>query len=148
MGNINVSDVEKALNDARATLDRIYSLDVLPVKYRSINAVATLYEYLENGVCTTVQGHGGIYDTYEYHIQIGRIIAKLDVIISKLDQIQQSQTLLYETITESNQTLNKMSRDIEAGNKMFAQYSAASLMYQQQQTAALNWNNWNTWHNS
>ena len=58
-------EIQNALINAKNNLLQIYSENVLPQKYRSLTAVATLYEYLETGRCNTVQGHGGIYDTYE-----------------------------------------------------------------------------------
>ena len=146
MAKINLSDIKESLNAAKKTLSEIYSLNVLPAKYRSFNAVATLYEYLENGVCTTVQGHGGIYDTYEYHTQIGAIITRLDVIIQKLEAIRQNQEMLYDAISESNDLLEKIDKNITAGNQAFAEYSTASLAYQRQQAASLQWQNWNTYH--
>ena len=142
VARMNQESIKKVLVEAKTTLNDIYSVNVLPVKYRSFNAVATLYEYLENGVCTVVQGHGGIYDTYEYHLEIGRIIAKLDVIIQKLEQIAANQEVLYEAITETNQLLGKIDQDIMKGNQAFSDYATASLSYQRQQLAATQWHNW------
>ena len=142
MAKINLSDIKESLNAAKKTLSEIYSLNVLPAKYRSFNAVATLYEYLENGVCTTVQGHGGIYDTYEYHLRLGDILAKLDDILKKLDSIANIQSFLYQEVCECNKKLDKIDDDILSAKQAFDEYSAASLALQAQTNATVQYYAW------
>lgn len=139
---INEEKIKSLLQDARKTLDDIYAMDVLPEKYRSLNAVATLYEYLENGICTTVMGHGGIYDTYEYHLRLGDILAKLDDILKKLDSIANIQSFLYQEVCECNKKLDKIDDDILSAKQAFDEYSAASLALQAQTNATVQYYAW------
>ena len=143
-GNLNREDIKSSLKEARNTLSEIYSLNVLPLKYRCFVAVAQLYEYLENGVGTIVQGHGGIYSMYEHHLEIGMILSKLDVVIARLEEIAENQSMLHDSIMESNRLLSRIDEDIKSGNQAFAEYASASLAYQSQQAAALQWQNWST----
>ena len=138
----NKIKIQSALDDAKRVLKDMYAMNVLPEKYRSLNAVATLYEYLENGICTTVMGHGGIYDTYEYHIRMGIIIAKLDDILRKLDSIIDNQNYLYREICECKEKMSKIDNDIMAAKQAFDASSAASIELQAQTYAAVAYYNW------
>ncbi len=140
--NENRSKVINALNNARGTLEQIYALDVLPKKYRSLNAAATLYEYLDTGRCTIVQGHGGIYDTYEYDLKLGVIIDKLEEIITILHRIEETQHLLYEEVCSANKTLNDMRGELKEFKNSFDDFAAASLQLQSQTLATANWMAW------
>ena len=138
----NKSRLIAPYQEAKKILSDIYAMNVLPEKYRSLNAVATLYEYLENGICTTVMGHGGIYDTYEYHIRMGIIIAKMDDILRKLDSIIDNQNYLYREICECNEKMSKIDNDIMATKQAFDAYSAASIELQAQTYAEVAYYNW------
>ena len=138
----NRAKIQSALSDAKRVLSDMYAMNVLPEKYRSLNATATLYEYLENGICTTVMGHGGIYDTYEYHVRLGLIITRLDDIIRRLDRIIENQNYLYNAICECNNSLKKIDNDILSAKQAFEAYSAASLELQAQTYAQVAYYNW------
>lgn len=144
-------DIFKELNEAKKILSNIYAENVLPAKYRSFNAVATLYEYLETGRCNTIQGHGGIYDTYEYDLRLGVIIRNLVEINSRLADIQENQRRLYNEFRQANQTLSQISttlKNIEDINVDIARNSAISAAANQQTAAASNYMAWHIWHNS
>ena len=95
-----------------------YSLGVLDESYCNFVAVGTLYSYIRKGMCDTVRGHGGIYDTYEYHVKINMIVTKLDQIIRKLDVIANNQQYLYYAIKEGNEISRQICSEIQAGNKL------------------------------
>lgn len=135
------------LEKAAKTLEEIYSMDVLPEKYRSLNAATTLYEYLNTGRCTCVQGHGGIYDTYEYDLKLGLIIGKLDVIIERLDEIANNQMMLYQELKTANQTLSNIDNELRSFKTSFDSYATASLEMQRQEAAIVQWAAWNQWAN-
>lgn len=144
-------DIFKELNEAKDIRSYIYSENVLPAKYRSFNAVATLYEYLETGRCNTIQGHGGIYDTYEYDMKLGLIINNLVEINSRLADIQRNQRLLYDEFRQANQTLSNISstlKNIENISIDIEKNTAISAAANQQTAAASSYMAWHTWHNS
>lgn len=104
--NKNQETIFKELNIAKNNRMKLYSENILPIKYRSLSAVATLYEYLETGRCNTIQGHGGIYDTYENDLNQGLIIENLRNINNRLGSIESNQQLLYREIQQANSTLS------------------------------------------
>lgn len=142
------NEICRALNSARDNLNRLYSENILPAKYRSFNAVATMYEYLETGRCNTIQGHGGIYDTYVKDLQMGLIIQNLENINSTLSRIEANQHLLYNELRQANstlQTINSSLADIKRTNAQIAHNSAISAEANRQTAAAAQWFTWRAW---
>ena len=143
-----VSDQQKIyseLKKARQSLTDIYSNNALPVKYRNFASVATLYGYLENRRCTTIAGHGGIYDTYEYDQQLGAINDNLNEIKYAVYQIYEAQYYLYDELTKANNHLNDIKRElgtINYNSERAANNSAIGAEASRQSADMLNWWNW------
>lgn len=141
-------EILKALLAAKKNLTDIYSKNILPTKYRSLNAVATLYEYLETGRCNTIQGHGGIYDTYETDLQRHVIIETLTDIRDSMYRIEANQQLLYRELQQANRTLSTIKSnlaEIEKTNAEIAHNTAISAVANQQTAAAARWMAWKAW---
>ncbi len=140
------SEISTALNKARSSLRDIYAVNVFPERYRSLCAAATMLGYLKTGRCNTVQGHGGIYDTYEIDMQNRAIITRLEEIKNISLQIEANQRLLLNemqqanrTLTNINQTLNR----IDITTKQIEKNTAISAAANQQTAAAASWIAWN-----
>ena len=84
--------VKNRFKFCRKHLKQLYGKNLLPPVYRNLVAVGTLYGYLINGRCTTIEGHGGIYDTYEYDVKLNTIICKLDDVLDNLESIKNFST--------------------------------------------------------
>ena len=143
-------EISTALQEAKKNLLDIYSKNILPAKYRSLNAVATLYEYLETGRCNTIEGHGGIYDTYETDLQRGMIIETLTDIRNSMYRIEANQQLLYRELQQANRTLSSINSsltEIEKTNAEIAKNTAISAVANQQTAASARWMAWNAWAN-
>lgn len=143
----NRTCVFTSLEKAKKTLNDIYAMGILPQKYRSLNAATTLYEYLETTRCKTIEGHGGIYDTYEYDLKLGLIINKLDDIINHLDRIEQNQYMLYNELRTANQTLSNINQELCSFKRAFDNYATAALEIQRQEAATVQWMAWSNWAN-
>ena len=89
-------------------LKRLYELNIIFPKYRHMVAVITMLEYFESGRCEQLTGGHGAYDTYSYEEKQNIIIGKLDVVIDMLNDIRNTQYLLYEAIQEANDTANRI----------------------------------------
>lgn len=99
---------ENSLTETRNTLNKLYSMDIIYPKYRTMAAVTSFYEYFCSGRCTELTGHEGAYNIFEEEVQRGIISDKLDIIIQKLDQIQRNQYILTQAIRKSNQMAEQM----------------------------------------
>ncbi len=89
-------------------LSILYSLDVIYPKYRGMVPVCSFYEYLCSGRCNKLEGHEGAYNIYEMELRQNIIIAKLDSIIYKLDQIKDNQYILYTKLNDINKNVSLM----------------------------------------
>ena len=138
------------LRNVREELNLLYAKGILPVKYRNIVAVATMYEYLSTGRCTEVYGHGGIFDTYENETRMERIISNLVEINEKLDTIATNQQMLYHELSLANSHLQGIRADIskiEAHTEKIEKNSAISAAADQQTAAIAESMSWRAWAN-
>lgn len=122
--NGEINKYKQELQDINKTLDRVYSLGVVHNKYCSLIPIVTIYEYFEVGRCNSLKGERGAYNIFENELRQNTIISKLDEVISKLDLIQSTQYMLYESI----QTANRISSEIADQNErlIHSQQSIAS----------------------
>ncbi len=104
--------INKQYQETRNILRRAYQLNVLHPKYQNWIAVCSLHEYLVTERCTQLSGHEGGYNIYEAEVRMNLIISKLDEVIDRLDQIQQSQYELYKALSTSNQNIDKICKQV------------------------------------
>lgn len=97
-----ISDLEDQYYETKDILDEYYEKNIIFPKYRNIVAISSLYEYLESGRCSRLDGHEGAYNIYENELRQEIIIRKLDDVIQRLDMIADNQIMLYNAITECN----------------------------------------------
>lgn len=128
-------ELRTELNTTMQNLSDLYAKNLLPAIYRNFIAVSTMYGYLETRRCTTVEGHGGIYDTYERDMQVNRIITKLDEISEKLDVIRENQHDLYMAIQRGNEVADGIYKEtvrIANSNERTAKNTAIIAAHQRQ----------------
>lgn len=143
-------EIKTALMSAKKELQQIYSCNALPDKYRNLTAVVTLYEYLQTGRCNTIQGHGGIYDTYETErIHLAQLQQMIEI-NQRLSNIEDNQRYICRELRQVNNTLSHISStlgEIEKTNARIAENTAISAAANQQTAAAAQWMAWNAWAN-
>lgn len=103
-----LNKMKKQYSEISNVLNTLYSLNVLYPKYRNIVAIVTFYEYLISGRCSQLEGHEGAYNIYENEIRMNAIINRLDDIICHLEEIKNSQYLIYNTLKESNRKVDSL----------------------------------------
>jgi len=143
-----VGQIEQNLSESKKLREMIYSEGVLPERYRNIVSVASLYQFLENGICTQIKGHGGIYDTYEYHLKLNEIIDNLKKIRQDLRQIKLNQEILYDKLCEIDDTLNKINEGIENMNREMSAHAAIIAESTKRTAMAEEWRNREIWYRS
>lgn len=139
------NEIFNELQEAKSTLKDMYDVDVLPEKYRSLGIAATLLGYLQTGRCNTVQGHGGIYDTYEKDLQNGTIISRLEEIRDSSLRIEGNQQLLISEMRQANTMLTSINQTvnrIDITTKQIERNTAISAAANQQTAAAASWIAW------
>ena len=108
-------------NQSKQVLAELYDLNILYSKYRNFVATSSILEYLESGICDTLEGRDGAYKFFEEEIRLDRIILKLDDAINQLSRIANTQALLHNQVLYSNQRLEGL---IDSTNSMANQISS------------------------
>ena len=109
-------------------IDELNSFNIVYKKYRDFYVLCILYEYFLSGRVTELGGADGAYNLYESELKTDKILNKLDLIderletiISKLDDIKESQVVLYEAMKEADQGIQKLNDSME---KLIGEFSA------------------------
>lgn len=105
--------IQSANQKTKATLTTLYKKNIIHPNYRGLVPICSLYGYFDTGVCTQLEGHEGAYNKYDTESRLDRIIVKLDQVIQRLDEIQETQWVLYDSIQESNRKASQLIRNCE-----------------------------------
>lgn len=107
-------------NKATSLLQKYYDLNIIYPKYRGIVPVAMFVQYLESGIVYQLEGPNGAYSRYEDELFRQLIINKLDVIVTRLDDIRSTQYELANSLEKSNQQIMELNShaEIQAYNTM------------------------------
>lgn len=101
--NRQLTDVNKEFRETNALRNKFYSENVLPEKYRNLVAVSTMYQWLRDGRCTQIYGHGGLFDTYEYDLRLGAIVGNLQELNQKMNVALHNQQILIKEVRRGNE---------------------------------------------
>lgn len=106
-----LQEVQQKRSATTSALTALYDIGVIHPKYRhNIIAVSSFYDYFDTGRCFSFSGPGGAYDTYEQDLRFRRLETKLDVIITRLDEIIDNQRMLSDLMRDANNTLSRIER--------------------------------------
>lgn len=122
--------IEHELHDCLSSLSNAYQTEynfllpnILFPKYATLPAVSTICEYFITGRCSELAGANGAYNLYESEIRADRVIAQLDSISEKMDQIKANQYMLFNAIqsvsnqlSTLNETANAIANELQAAN--------------------------------
>ncbi len=116
------NEITERCEECEKLLNRLYSLNIIYPTYRNMVAILTILEYFKSGRCNSLTGAHGAYDTFSYEEKQNLIISKLDTVIYMLDDIRNSQYLLYDAISTANalsqSICDQNERMIETGNEI------------------------------
>lgn len=105
--------IKKNMNKTKKILDHTYSMNIIHEKYRyNVVYICSIYEYFDTGRCNRLEGHEGAYNLLESDIKYHTILDKLDIIITKLDEIKNSQRELYTAITNTKESIQQVNSSI------------------------------------
>lgn len=117
------------LEDAKYLLEQLYDMNVLHPKYRSFVIAAQLYEYLDTGRCSELEGPYGAYNLYESELRQNMIIDRLDNVIANLRGLNKTMFYATNAIMDSNRQISQMTKEIQEvkENSSLIAYAAESL---------------------
>lgn len=89
-------------------LQEYYDIGVIHEKYRSLQGVCAIFDYLDEGICTKLEGPDGVYSQMKNDQRFRGLEMKLDTIISSLDSIKNTQVALYNAVQEGNRNVRQL----------------------------------------
>lgn len=137
--------ISAAYKETSDILQMYYRKNIIYKKYRNLIAVSSIYEYLESGRCSGLEGHEGAYNIFENEIRQNIIINRLDEVIRCLNKIADNQYMLYSAIQESNKKISRLSDEFSrmADNLSAIENNTAIMSYNTQliaqNTELTNW---------
>ncbi len=97
---------KKRIDEIAKKINELYSYDVIYPKYRDYVAVSQMFEYIDAGRCTALEGAHGAYNLYESDIKANLVIQQLTQIVSGLEDVRKNQGALYAELKEVTGQLN------------------------------------------
>lgn len=88
--------------------DELYKYNVIYGKYRNYVALTTIYEYLDSGRCSSLEGAEGAYNLFESETRTNEIVFQLNTIVSSLEDIKSNQFMLYKELKKVNEYLDSI----------------------------------------
>lgn len=95
-------------SETEELLQKYYDLNIIHKDYRSLQGLCAIFEYLEKGICTELQGPNGVYKELKKDDRLGPIKTSLAAIQSSLESIKNSQVMLYCAINEGNRNVKRL----------------------------------------
>ena len=117
---IKDEEIRKNLKAVEILLKKVYSKGIIHSKYRNFIAIAQIYEYLDTGRCSGLEGTNGAYNLFESELRQDIIINKLDEIICRLEEIQRSMYYMTSAISHTNMLLGEISSQLSTSNALLA----------------------------
>jgi len=140
--------LKKCVESTEETLKRLYSEAIIYPKYQNLIAITSIYEYLDSGRCTQLDGPDGAYNLFEMEVRLDRIVTKLDQIISRLDRIIENQHQLYLVVQEVTPQIERLANEVVTQTEQLNQIAATSAVtayttkvIERNQYYERNWNN-------
>ncbi len=110
-----MEEIKGHLKDLFDCEGKLLALNVINKKYLDLAALTTILDYYESERVTELKGPDGAYNLYEAELKTNIIIGKLDKVIESLDDIRNSQFLLYDKLNGIHRSIDKMTEKMEKG---------------------------------
>lgn len=113
-----IASLQTQIKKSKDNLSYFYSKNVIDkIYYNDMVAIASFYQYFKTKQTYSLgfdrsTGDTGAYRIYEYEKRMNIIITKLDTVIEKLDEIKNNQAVLYSTIIDANNKIDRMNKNV------------------------------------
>lgn len=97
---------------SKEALEKLYALNFIYPKYRTLPALTSICEYFISGRCTTLEGPNGAYNLYENELRMNTVISQLNAIIENLEAIKQNQYMLYQQVSYMTGTVQAIHNEV------------------------------------
>lgn len=107
-----LAEMEQPYTETLHVRDQLYAIDAIYPKYQNLPALTSIYEYFITGRCDELTGPHGAYNMYEDEVSKDTVISQLNTVIENLEQIRQSQFMLYEQVKMIQKTASAINGEL------------------------------------
>ena len=107
-----LAEMEQPYTETLHVRDQLYAIDAIYPKYQNLPALTSIYEYFITGRCDELTGPHGAYNMYEDEVRKDTVISQLNTVIENLEQIRQSQFMLYEQVKMIQKTASAINGEL------------------------------------
>ena len=111
--SISVDKFNKNVSIAKKTLETVLANSPLHSKYYSFGYVSQIYEYLDTGRCSELEGPYGCYNLLEHEIQMKIIIEQLTRINISLDEIKSNQQVIIQQLKSIRSNIDRIFTELK-----------------------------------
>lgn len=104
--------VKRNLCDLEIILKQLYSQNVIHPKYQNFICISQIYDYLNIGRCTDLNGSNGAYNTYENEKNNDLLITDLDLNMFKLEKYESTMYTLVQLLKQNEKITSKIFAEI------------------------------------
>ncbi|GEM_PF-3872789 len=140
----NMALLKAKYNDSKLLLKKYYDLNILYTNYRGLARVSKYLEFLESGICSSLEGGDGAYKLCEQmilkEIEIenqGIMIQKLSELVQGINDMNKTNLMMYRALCDVNQNITRIQGGFEQQNQLLKgmQSNLVSLKQNTQATA-------------
>ncbi|MBE5777716.1 MAG: hypothetical protein E7331_00090 [Clostridiales bacterium] len=111
--NVRIDEQQENISRLHQLLEKLYSKNIIYPSFREIIAVNQIREYLDMGICDTLEGSTGAYSQYMQDVRISRVCTSIIEMKKQLTEaIHSSQNLLLSEMRSTNERLEKMNSSL------------------------------------
>lgn len=137
-----IKEIMSVRAQTMAALEKLYSVGIVYIKYRSIIPVTMFCEYLESGRCESLEGPDGMYNLYESELRLNLIIGELQKVRNVLGRISAQIGSVSAELSKMRDNQYLLCRSLEEGNRIAQRICTSALAAERNSAAALRNSEW------
>lgn len=97
---------------ATRALTGLYAKDIIHPKYQNFIAISQLYDYINIGRCSELNGADGAYNLFDQEKNNGLLISELDISLFKLEKYESTMYTLVDLLRKNDKITSKIFTEI------------------------------------
>ena len=97
--------------ETQHALETLYAGSGLPVRYRTLPALVSFYEYFQTGRCNTLSGGEGAYSVFDAEVRAGTAALQADEAWARREAIGPMHPMLLRCLTQSRETARRVAQE-------------------------------------
>lgn len=112
----------------KTSLQNHYSANIISESYRSFEAVSMLYQYIDTGRCTHLDGDDGAYNLFQLEVKQKIIVERFDILIFRRNTLSETMEYAMHFVDRADNMTHSITKSLGkiATNTDFADFKMQS----------------------